>query len=153
MKHFYITFFILFSIATQSQVVINELDTDTPSTDQLEIIELLTTPETSLDGYVLVFFNGSDSGNDSSYLALDLDGLVSDSNGIVLLGSNNVSPVPDFILFDSTIQNGADAIAIYQGNASDWPDGTQATTTNLIDALVYDTNDSCLLYTSPSPRD
>ena len=142
MKHFYITFFILFSIATQSQVVINELDTDTPSTDQLEIIELLTTPETSLDGYVLVFFNGSDSGNDSSYLALDLDGLVSDSNGIVLLGSNNVSPVPDFILFDSTIQNGADAIAIYQGNASDWPDGTQATTTNLIDALVYDTNDS-----------
>jgi len=142
MKHFYITFFILFSIATQSQVVINELDTDTPSTDQLEIIELLITPETSLDGYVLVFFNGSNSGNDSSYLALDLDGLVSDSNGIVLLGSNNVSPVPDFILFDSTIQNGADAIAIYQGNASDWPDGTQATTTNLIDALVYDTNDS-----------
>ncbi len=142
MKHLHTIFFILFSIASQSQVVINELDSDTPSTDQLEIIELLTTPETSLDGYVLVLFNGSDAGNDSSYFALDLDGLISDVNGVVLIGSNDVSPVPDYILFDSTIQNGADAVAIYEGNASDWPDETQPTTTNLIDALVYDTNDS-----------
>lgn len=126
-----------------AQVVINELDADTPSTDDQEFIELLTaTPNASLNGYVLVLFNGSSSGADSSYFALDLDGLTSDINGIVLIGSNNVSPVPDFILFDNTIQNGADAVAIYQGNDSDFPDGTLATTGNLVDALVYDTNDA-----------
>ncbi|KGO08085.1 endonuclease I [Dokdonia donghaensis DSW-1] len=125
-----------------AQVTINELDADTPSTDDQEFIELLTTPEASLDGYVLVLFNGSSSGGDSSYFALDLDGLVADVNGIVLIGSNNVVPVPDFILFDNTIQNGADAVAIYQGDEQDFPEGTLATTANLVDALVYDTNDS-----------
>lgn len=126
-----------------AQVSINELDADTPSTDTMEFIELLTaTPSASLNGYVLVLFNGSTNGGDSSYFALDLDGLTSDVNGILLIGSNDVSPVPDFILFDNTIQNGADAAAVYQGNASDFPDGTLATTNNLVDALVYDTNDA-----------
>lgn len=144
MKHFYFIAFLI-SICYNpliAQVTINELDADTPSTDDQEFIELLTTPETSLDGYVLVLFNGSSSGGDSSYFALDLDGLVADVNGIVLIGSNNVVPVPDFILFDNTIQNGADAVAIYQGDEQDFPEGTLATTANLVDALVYDTNDS-----------
>ncbi|WP_405210721.1 endonuclease [Dokdonia sp. Asnod2-E02] len=144
MKHFYLVAFLI-SICCNpliAQVTINELDADTPSTDDQEFIELLTTPEASLDGYVLVLFNGSSSGGDSSYFALDLDGLVADINGIVLIGSNNVVPVPDFILFDNTIQNGADAVAIYQGDEQDFPEGTLATTANLVDALVYDTNDS-----------
>lgn len=144
MKHFYFIAFLI-SICYNpliAQVTINELDADTPSTDDQEFIELLTSPEASLDGYVLVLFNGSSSGGDSSYFALDLDGLVADVNGIVLIGSNNVVPVPDFILFDNTIQNGADAIAIYQGDEQDFPEGTLATTANLVDALVYDTNDS-----------
>ncbi|ANH60610.1 endonuclease [Dokdonia donghaensis] len=144
MKHFYFIAFLI-SICYNpliAQVTINELDADTPSTDDQEFIELLTTPEASLDGYVLVLFNGSSSGGDSSYFALDLDGLVADVNGIVLIGSNNVVPVPDFILFDNTIQNGADAVAIYQGDEQDFPEGTLATTANLVDALVYDTNDS-----------
>lgn len=135
--------FLFFIHMATAQVSINELDADTPSTDDEEFIELLTaTPNASLNGYVLVLFNGSTNGGDSSYFALDLDGLTSDVNGITLIGSNGVSPVPDFILFDNTIQNGADAVAIYQANASDFPDGTLATTTNLIDALVYDTNDA-----------
>lgn len=144
MKHFYFVAFLI-SICCNpliAQVTINELDADTPSTDDQEFIELLTTPEASLDGYVLVLFNGSSSGGDSSYFTLDLDGLVADVNGIVLIGSNNVVPVPDFILFDNTIQNGADAVAIYQGDEQDFPEGTLATTANLVDALVYDTNDS-----------
>ena len=144
MKQFYFLAFLI-SICYNpliAQVTINELDADTPSTDDQEFIELLTTPETSLDGYVLVLFNGSSSGGDSSYFAFDLDGLVADVNGIVLIGSNNVVPVPDFILFDNTIQNGADAVAIYQGDEQDFPEGTLATTANLVDALVYDTNDS-----------
>src|SRR4029450_914923 len=40
------------------------------------------------------------------------------------------------------MQNGADAVAVYVGNASAFPNGTFVTTTNLIDALVYDTNDA-----------
>ncbi|WAC01805.1 hypothetical protein N7U66_18255 [Lacinutrix neustonica] len=40
------------------------------------------------------------------------------------------------------IQNGADAVAIYQGNPTDFPEGTLATETNLIDALVYSTDDA-----------
>lgn len=128
---------------TQAQIVINELDSDTPSTDTMEFIELKSdTPEMSLDGFVLVLFNGSTSGNDSSYFTLDLDGFTTDINGIFLISNNDVSPVGGFILFDSTIQNGADAVAIYQGNASDFPDGTLATTTNLVDALAHDTNDA-----------
>jgi len=126
-----------------SQVVINELDSNTPSTDDKEIIELKSdTPNFSLTGYVLVLFNGSTNGGDSSYFALDLDGFTTDVNGIFLIGSNAVSPVPDYILFDNAIQNGADAAAIYQADDTDFPDGTLATSVNLIDALAYDTNDA-----------
>jgi len=133
----------LTSLTIQAQLVINELDSDTPGTDDREILELKTdTPFFALDDYVVVFFNGSDSGGDRSYLALDLDGFESDVNGIFLMGSNAVSPVPEFILFDNTIQNGADAVAIYEGSSADFPDETLATTVNLIDALIYDTNDA-----------
>jgi len=133
----------LLSLAIEAQVVINELDADTPGTDNEEIIELKTnTSFFALDDYVIVFFNGSESGGDSSYLALDLDGFESDVNGVFLMGSNAVSPVPEFILFDNTIQNGADAVAIYEGSSADFPDGTLATMDNLIDALIYDTNDA-----------
>lgn len=143
MRHF--TFLLLFCcsyLCAHGQIVINELDVDSPSTDTMEFIELLTdTPEQSLNGYVLVLFNGSDNGGDSSYFALDLDGLTSDVNGVLLIANQDVSPVGDFILFDNTIQNGADAVAIYQANGTDFPDGTLATTGDLVDAIVYGTND------------
>lgn len=144
MKTYYLvllTFFIS-AMSIGQVVVINEVDSNTPSTDDKEIIELKSsTPNFSLTGYVLVLFNGSDNGGDSSYFTLDLDGFATDINGIFMLGSNGVSPVPDYILFDNAVQNGADAVAIYLGDDTDFPDGTLATSTNLIDALAYDTND------------
>jgi len=125
------------------QIVINELDSDTPSTDTKEFIELKTdTPNFPLDGYVVVLFNGSDSGADSSYFTIDLDGFATDVNGLLLIGSNGVSPVPQLLISENVIQNGADAVAIYLGSSSDFPDGTLATTNNLIDALAYDTSDA-----------
>ena len=138
------TLLLLLAITTvKAQVVINELDSDTDGVDDLEFVELKTdNPFASLDGYVLVFFNGSTSGNDSSYFTIDLDGFTSDINGLFVIGSMGVSPVPQYFISDNTIQNGADAVAIYQGDDFDFPEGTQATTTNLIDALVYDTNDA-----------
>lgn len=125
-----------------SQVVINELDADTPSTDVLEFIELKSsTPNFSLDGYVLVFFNAGN--NDTAYLSFDLDGLVTDINGIVTLGNSGVSPAPDRIINNNVIQNGPDAVGIYLGNPSSFVNGvTVAHTTNLIDALVHKTNDA-----------
>jgi hypothetical protein len=130
---------------TYGQVVINELDSDTPSTDDREFIELKSaTPNFSLDGYVLVLFNGNATSTttaNKSYYTLDLDGLTTDANGIILIGNSLISPAPDKILPDNIIQNGADGVGIYLGNASDFPEFTLATTTNLISALMYDTND------------
>lgn len=126
-----------------AQIVINELDCDTPGVDNKEFIELKSdAPNTSLDGYILVFFNGSTSGGDSSYFNIELDGYTTDENGLFLIGSDSVTPFPQLLISASVIQNGADAVALYQGNNSDFPEGTLATQTNLIDALVYDTNDS-----------
>lgn len=122
-----------------SQVYINELDADTPSTDTLEFLELKsTTPNFSLDGYVLVFYNGFSSGTGTlSYNAIDLDGYSTDINGIFLLGNSLVSPSPALVIPNSTIQNGPDLVALYLGNASDYPLDTPATSTNVVDALAY----------------
>lgn len=132
---------LIFSLSN-AQIVINELDTDTPSTDVLEFIELKsTTPFSNLDGYSLVFFNGSSNGlTNLSYYAIDLDGLVTDGNGNILLANPLVSPTGSFIIPANTIQNGPDAVAIYLGDAVDFPANTPATNVNLINALVYSNN-------------
>ncbi|WP_394906407.1 endonuclease [uncultured Mesonia sp.] len=133
---------LLFSPWVNAQLTINELDCDTPSIDDQEFVELKSnTPNFDLTGFVLVFFNGSTSGGNTSYLTLDLSGYTTDVNGILLIGSSTVSPVPQYIIAPNLIQNGADAVAIYQAAPTDFPDGTLATTTNLIDALVYGTSD------------
>lgn len=138
---------VVFGLAfAKAQVVINELDSDTPSTNDRQFVELKSdVPFFSLNGYVLIFFNGSSSSNTGmgrSYYTVDLDGLTTDQNGLVVLGSSLVSPVPDRYLAESNIQIGADAVAIYAGNDTDWPDQTFASQTNLISALIYDTDDA-----------
>ncbi len=121
-------------------VVINEVDSDQAGTDTGEFVEIYDggTGNTSLTGLVVVFYNGSD---DQSYQAFDLDGRGTNANGYFTLG-NAAVPGVDLVFGDGAMQNGADAIAIYVGNATDFPNGTPVTTTNLIDALVYDTNDA-----------
>lgn len=130
--------FACFSVSN-AQIVINELDADTPSTDVKEFIELKTpSPFTALDGYVLVLFNGTNTGlANLSYYAVDLDGLVTDGNGNILLANAQVNPSGSYTIPNGMVQNGPDAAAIYLGNAEDFPTNTPATTTNLIDALVY----------------
>lgn len=135
-------FFLFFSTLSYSQVVINELDSDTPSVDDREFIELKsTTPNFPLDGYVLVLFNGTGSLANLSYYVIDLDGLTTDMNGILTIGNKFVSPVPDRLLPESIFQNGPDGVALYLGSSSDFPNNSMATTNNLIDAIVYGTND------------
>ncbi len=142
----YTFFFLFLGLFSFSQVVINEIDSDTPGTDQLEFVELKSvTPNFSLDGYVLVFFNaGSTSpySNSVSYYAIDLDGYETDFNGIFHVGNNQVSPAPLKIFPNATVQNGPDVVALYLGNDTDFPLNTLATTTNLVNALAYTGNAS-----------
>ncbi len=140
-----ILFFALSLSITQfsfGQIVINELDCDSPGAENMEFLELLSeTPNFPLDGYVVVFFNGSNSGNNSSYFTVDLDGFTTDVNGLLLIGSNSVSPVPQFLIAENVIQNGADAVAIYLASDFDFPEETVANIDNLVDVLLYDTSD------------
>ncbi len=118
-------------------IVINELDADQPGSEDSEFVELFGPPNTSLDGLVLVLFNGSD---DQSYDAVDLDGQSTDSNGFFVIGDAGV-PNAGIQFPMGSLQNGADAVALYTGNAADFPNDTPVTTAGLIDAVVYGTDD------------
>lgn len=126
-------------------ILINELDADQVGTDAGEFIELYDggVGNTPLDGLVLVAFNGS---NDLSYnlspftSGIDLDGYSTDANGYFVIG-NTAVPGVDIIFNGNTLQNGPDAVALYLADGSNFPSGTAVTTTNLVDALVYDTDD------------
>ncbi|MBN2392270.1 MAG: ExeM/NucH family extracellular endonuclease [Anaerolineae bacterium] len=125
-------------------VLINEVDADTPDADVAEFIELYDggTGNTSLTGLVIVLFNGN---GDVSYSAFDLDGRSTNSSGyFVICGdSANVANCDwDVTPNQDLIQNGADAVALYQADAGDFPNGTAVTTADLVDALVYDTSDT-----------
>jgi len=126
--------FLLFNISF-SQVVISEIDPNTPGSDVLEFVELhSTTGNFSLNGYVLVFFNGA---NNLSYYAVDLDGYSTDINGNILIGNSSVSPAPGIEFPNNTLQNSSDAVALYLANDSDFPTNTTATSTNLVNAVAY----------------
>ena len=133
-----ITLFFLTSYFSNAQVVINEFDADNPGSNDYQIVELKTPlANTPLDGYVLVFFNGTTGAGTASYLSFDLDGKVTDINGNFLAGSVSVSPSPSLLINNAALQIGPDVVALYSGNASDFPTGTVATATNLIDAVAY----------------
>jgi hypothetical protein len=121
--------------AVATSVLINELDTDTPGRDVMEFVELTDGGKgnTSLDGLVLVFFNG---GGDAVYRTVDLSGQKTDARGLLTVG-NKAVPGVDLVIPDAAVQNGPDAVAIFEGSADDFPSGASVATTGLIDAVVY----------------
>ncbi len=125
------------SHAFGAQIIINEVDSDTPGADAAEFVELFDggAGNTPLDGHVVVFFNGG-AVNDASYAAFDLDGFTTNANGFFTLG-NAAVPGVDLIFANGLLQNGPDAVALFLANASDFPNGTPITTVNIRDALVY----------------
>ena len=137
-----LAFALISSVMLHSQVVINELNADNPSTDDHEFIELKSvTPNFSLNGYVIVLFSGTTTGLvKTSYKAIDLDGYTTDINGIIHFGNAAVSPTPAAIFPANTIFNNPCAVALYLGNASDFPTGSTAIAANLIDSLCYTNN-------------
>jgi hypothetical protein len=134
-----VSIFLVFATSAGANVLINEVDADTPGTDVLEFVELFGPANEPLDGLVLVFYNGN---GDVSYNAFDLDTFATDANGFFLVGNAGVLPAPSIVFAANGLQNGADAVALYFGDASNFPNGTPVTTTNLIDAIVYDTSDA-----------
>lgn len=117
--------------------VINEIDSDTPGTEVAEFIELKGNPDESAAGLVLVLFNGVAAGP-TSYHAVDLSTATANAEGYILLAGPGI-PGADFYLPTGVLQNGEDAVALYQANVSSFPNGTAPTTANLIDAIVYET--------------
>jgi phosphatidylserine/phosphatidylglycerophosphate/cardiolipin synthase-like enzyme len=137
MKYIYTLLLALLFSATQAQVVINEVDADQFATDAAEFIELYGTPGQSLNGLVMVWFNGAAG---TSYKVTDLTGNVIPASGYFVIGNAGVQNV-NLTFAGNTLQNGADAIAIYSGSAAQWPNGSPASASNLIDAVVYGTGD------------
>lgn len=125
-------------------LVINEVDADQVGTDSNEFIELYNKSDdaVSLNGVVVVLYNG-DATNDASYKTIDLTGKTIAAKGFFVIGSASVPDVGQIEFSVDGIQNGADAVALYLGSASNFPNGTPANTTNgiLVDAVVYDTSD------------
>ena len=138
MKYIYTLLLALLLGATQAQVVINEVDADQVGTDAAEFIELYGTPGQSLNGMVMVWFNGAAA---TSYKTIDLSGNVIPASGYFVIGNAGVANV-NVTFTGNTLQNGADAIAIYTATAAAWPNGTAVSATGLADALVYGTGDA-----------
>ena len=140
---------VVFSFATPpagaGKVIINEIDADTPGSDTAEFVELYDggVGNTPLDGLVVVFYDGGTGTSKASYAAFDLDGYSTDANGYFVMGNPGVAGAS--LVFNpgefGLLQNGPDAVGLYIGNATDYPAGTNATTTNLLDAVVYGTDD------------
>jgi len=126
---------ILATTSRSGAVVINEIDANqTGSTDTAEFVELAGPANQSLNGLVVVFFNGN---TDTSYQSFDLDGWQLGPTGYFLLGNSGVVPTPDIIFPNTFLQNGPDGVALYAANGSDFPNGTPVTSSNLIDGIVY----------------
>ncbi|MEY3598508.1 MAG: hypothetical protein RL521_930 [Bacteroidota bacterium] len=142
MKKILFLFAMMGAFQMQAQeVLINEVDADQVGSDTLEFVELVGAPNLSLDGYILVLFNGGDA-NNASYRTVDLTGQTIPASGFFVVGSSYVPNVNmNFDVNNNAIQNGADAIALYQANAADFPDGAAPTSVGLVDALVYGTGD------------
>lgn len=132
---------------------INELDADTPGGDSLEFVELKGNPGESADGLALFFFDGGTTSalfvvdgqttslpvKAASYMAVDLDGLHADANGYLVIGHQTVIPPPARTwTVARPMQNGEDAVALYQVATATTETIPEPTQTNLVDFVVYE---------------
>jgi hypothetical protein len=139
MKYVYTFLLGLLLLNVNAQFVINEVDADQPAADTQEFVEIYGTPGASLNGFLLVFFNGNADGV-NSYLTVDLTGNTIPASGYFVYG-NIAVPNVNVVAADNSIQNGPDAVALIQAPAASWPNDTPASNVGVIDALVYGTAD------------
>ncbi len=91
----------VFSSAVSAQILINEIDADTPGADTAEFVELFNggSGETDLSDLVLVFFNGN---KDTVYRAFDLNGRI-DANGYFVLCGNKEEVETAIMMYHLTL--------------------------------------------------
>lgn len=110
-------------------IVINEVD----AVGSAEFIELFSASgNASLNDVTLVFYQGSD---DTIYNIIDLSGNNTNANGYFLIGDASLNP--DITLPANSLNDDANAVAIYFSNVSNFNIGDAVTATDIIDALVY----------------
>ncbi|MCF6300612.1 MAG: lamin tail domain-containing protein [Proteobacteria bacterium] len=116
---------------TAPNIVINEVD----AVGSVEFIEIFDagSGNTGLDGVTLIFYDGHP---DLVYDIYDLTGQTTNNDGFFLIGDSSLTP--EVTLSVSSLQDGADAIALYFSEASNFTIGDAVVTADLIDALVYD---------------
>lgn len=100
------------------QFLINEIDAVSTNAD---FIELFGAPNTSTDGYTLVLYDGF---TDVSTAVISLDGMNTDANG--------------YLVINNELEEGADAVALYVSASSNFTVGGAISTTDIMDAIVYD---------------
>ncbi|KAM4697740.1 uncharacterized protein WCC33_013338 [Rhinophrynus dorsalis] len=118
-------------------LLISEVNPNNPgSAEDTEYVELYEPKNisVSLDGYWLLFYNGK---NNLAYLALDLKGHRTDTRGYFLVGSSKLNPKPHITLPFNTIQNGADAVALYYRPGKGYRKNMELTADGLVDTIVY----------------
>ncbi len=101
-----------------AQFVINEIDVVSNGND---FVELYGNANTSTDDYTIVLYDGD---TDLSTAVISLNGLSTDTNG--------------YLLINNALEDGADAVALYVADASNFMVGDPITATDLMDAVVYD---------------
>ncbi len=129
--------FIGFTNTAHNQVVINELDPSGVGLDDQEFIELFGNPGEDLTGYAVVIYNGS---NGLSNLTFDLSGMVINDEGFFLIGGPALTQADYVHPGTNWLQNGPEGVALYDADASSFPDGTPVTSEDLLDAVVYGIN-------------
>jgi uncharacterized protein len=126
---------LLMTAPARAVLLISEVDPDTEGQDQAEFIELAGTAGQVLDGFSLVLYNGS---NQSRYKLLDLAGQRLDARGFwVLCGNRQQVPGCALEAGDGFLQNGPDAVALYQRTSSQLKSEKGLVSAGLVDALVY----------------
>lgn len=123
-------------------LVINELDAITGDPDDREFVEIknIGSAPVQLADYALVFYDGSSSGEDAAYRSLNLEGELAPS-AVYTVGNPDVMNVElTFGGSESDVIDSEGAVAIYRGNASDYPNGAEAgqNEDTRADVLVYD---------------
>lgn len=115
-------------------IIINEVD----AVGSAEFIEIYDggSGNTDLTSVKVVLFDGS---NDQAYVIYDLTGQSTNASGYFLLG-NASTPAPDITIANNSIEDGADAIALYF--ESTIVVGDAVTATDIIDAFVYGSDDA-----------
>ncbi|XP_066465567.1 uncharacterized protein [Tiliqua scincoides] len=130
-----------FSQLNASSVLINEVNL-VSSPEEFEFVELQGPPSTELKDLVLVLVEGQ---TQEIYFAMEVRGKTS-PDGLLLIGAAQAKISVDLQFPPNhsgpLLRAGANAIALYVGKSSGFVPGAAASTTDLLDALVYTTTEN-----------